>query len=163
MRNPEFSCASIGKGRVIVGNTPYLVPWQGDGKTAGERALSSIKIGNPCRFPDIEWLIGELENEMLPVRVSGEIQFGMNETDGGLLVYLINNAGVVKFPDKVQQIAPGGSRVKVDFSRLGKCSVTEEVEARNIASGVDRVEIEVPYGEIRVLKIDRLIQAVNKE
>ena len=152
MRNAAFSSARIGKGCAIVGRTPYLVPWDGEGDEASERALASIRIGDPVRFPDIEWLIGDLENRFLPVKVTGDIQYGINETDNGLLVYLINNAGVVKFPDKAQQIAPGGTSVKVDFSRLGKGSVKELIEGQNIASEADCVDLLVPYGEIRVLE-----------
>ncbi len=154
MRNPEFSAARIGKGRVIVGRTPFLVPWEGEGKEAAERALAKIRIGEPCRFRDIEWLIEELEHTILPVKVSGPVQYGINETADGLLVYLINNEGVVKFPDKVQQIAPGGTSVTVDFSRLGSGRVMETVENREVAFRASRVELKVPYGDIRVLKID---------
>ncbi len=160
MGNAAFSIGRFGKGRVIVGHTPYLVPWTGNDKEAGGKALSSIKIGAPMRFPDIEWLLNELEKEFLPVKVSGEIQYGINKVKDGILVYLINNSGVVKFPDKVQQIAPGGTPVSVDFSRLGKAIVTEEVENRKIASNVNQVRIEVPHGEIRVLKI---VQPINAQ
>lgn len=153
MRNPEFSAARIGKGRVIVGRTPFLVPWDDEGKDAGERALARIRIGEPFHFRDIEWLIGELERMFLPVKVSGPVQYGVNETSDGLLVYLINNEGVVKFPDKVQQIAPGGTSVTVDFSSLGTGTVREAVENRDVAAGTGRVEIAVPYGDIRVLQI----------
>ena len=152
MRNAAFSSARIGKGSVIVGRTPYLVPWDGEGDEASERALAGIRIGDPVRFPDIEWLIGDLQSRFLPVKVTGDIQYGINETDNGLLVYLIKNAGVVKFPDKTQQIAPGGTSVKVDFSRLGKGSVKELIEGQNITSEADCVDLLVPYGEIRVLE-----------
>lgn len=163
MRNSAFSSARIGKGGVIVGSKPYLVEWDDADGNAAARALAGMKIGSPVRFPDLEWLIGELECQYLPVKVSGDIQFGINEIGGGWLVYLINNAGVVKFPDKVQQIAPGGSKVKVDFGRWGKCSVKELIEGREVAPAAGCVELEVPHGDIRVLKIVRPVSGGNKE
>ena len=36
---------------------------------------------------------------LLPVKVEGDIQYGMNKAAGGWWLYLFNNKGVTKFAD----------------------------------------------------------------
>ena len=42
-------------------------------------------------------------SETMPVSVDGDIQWGVNKTEKGWLVYLINNTGVIKFSDEPEE------------------------------------------------------------
>ena len=63
-------------------------------------------------------LIGELERQYLPVKISGD---------------------------------------------WGKCAVKELIEERDVPPSVGCVELEVPHGDIRVLKIIRPVSGATKE
>jgi hypothetical protein len=57
----------------------------------------------------------------MPVKVEGDIQWGVNKTKDGWLVWLINNKGVVKFAGEPEELDPkAASTVKVTFKATGK-------------------------------------------
>lgn len=153
LANPEFSAVRMGKGVVIVGKTPYLVPWYGDDAAGRDRALKDVALGNPIRHPDLEWLFDELERKLLPVRVKGFVQYGINRTADGWLVYLVDNSGVVKKADRPQEIQPGGTEVVVDLSRIPHGEVRELVSGGQVVREGGAVRLTVPHGDIRVISV----------
>jgi len=155
MSNPAFSSVRLGKGEVIVGHMPYLVEWEGDDEHSRERALRNTRIGSAREFPDLKWLLDELERRHLPFEVNGDVQYGINRLKDGWLVYLINNAGVIKYPDRVQGIEPGGSSVVIDLKTNGN-AVEELVECGKTPIRDGKVEVCVPNGDIRVLRIRKV-------
>lgn len=155
MSNAAFSSAEIGQGRVIVGRTPHFVPWFGDDEAGRQKALRSTRIGASVDFPELKGLLDELKERVLPIRVTGAVQYGINQVEDGWLVYLINNAGVVKYPDRVQQIASGGTSVVIEPCQADVKSVEELVDGGAVRQEGGRYVVEVPYGDIRVLKISR--------
>ena len=60
-----------------------------------------------CDTPDkLKALLRTIQDETLPVRVEGDIQWGVNRNAEGWLVYLINNKGVIKFVDEPEEFVP---------------------------------------------------------
>ncbi len=73
------------------------------------------------RFPLIAYLLRRIQDETLPVTVEGDIQWGVNKTKTGWLVWLINNKGVVKFAGEPEELDPkAASTVKVTHKATGK-------------------------------------------
>ena len=153
--NRAFSVVKIGKGRAIVGQTPYLVPWSGDDAAGQAKALKDIALGEPVRHPDLDWLFDNLERQLLPIRVTGFVQYGINRTADGWLVYLIDNSGVVKQADRPQEIEPGGTEVTLDLSRISHGSIREAVAGEQVTCVDDVVRLTVPHGDVRVISIKR--------
>ena len=153
LENSEFSAFRMGKGVVIIGKTPYLVPWYGDDAAGQRRALKDVELGEPIRYPDLEWIFDGLERKLLPIRVTGFVQYGINRTADGWLVYLVDNSGVIKKADCPQEIQPGGTEVVVDLSRIPHGEVRELVVGGEVAHDGDKIRLTVPHGDIRVISV----------
>ena len=79
--------------------------------------LSSGEI--PC--PVIRDLLRKAQDETMPVTVEGDIQWGVNRTKTGWLVWLMNNKGVTKYLLEPEELDPRAtSHVKVTFKPTGK-------------------------------------------
>ncbi|OQA80136.1 MAG: hypothetical protein BWY31_04087 [Lentisphaerae bacterium ADurb.Bin242] len=148
-----FAKNRYGKGSVIVGMQRWLTPWYGNDKEGQEAALRDTALGKPVRFPEIEWLMKELSRELLPVSVEGNIQYGLNRTKDGWLLYLINNSGVTKFADKPQRLDPKGQSVRIDVSRIASSDIFELLTEKKIEVRNGMIEVNVPSGDVRILKI----------
>ena len=55
-------------------------------------------------FPEVERLMRGLQDELLPVKVAGDCQWGVNRTKRGWLVWLMNNKGVTKYALEEEEI-----------------------------------------------------------
>ena len=83
----------------------WLVPDFEDGSKAAGEALGQTKTGKR-QFKFIRALLSKVVDEVLPIKVTGEIQYGINRTQDGWLVYLFNNEGVTKFTDTPETFDP---------------------------------------------------------
>ena len=146
-----FTSNAVGPGEVIVASERYLSQWFGDDKVAQDRALCDVEY-QPIRHPDVEWLFDRLEEKTVPLKVNGFIQWGLNKTREGYLVYLVNNAGVEKEMDKAQKIAPGVERVEIDVRQIPHASARELLTGTNLGNG-DFITWEVPNGDLSVIEI----------
>lgn len=148
---PLFTENRVGKGSVIVAAERWMTAWGKDAKV-GERMTHEVEpeTGRPVHHEGIEWLLAELGRRFAPVAVDGDIQWGVNRTPTGWLLYLINNAGVVKYADKPEQIRPGGSDVSVDLSRIGVASAREIISGSAEAVSAGTLKTSVPYGGIKI-------------
>ena len=167
MSHPAFLQLAEGRGKVIIAKTPYLTPWYGDDAAGQKKALEEIshplyvRSETHKRYPEIEWLLDELFARFVPVSVStaedgsSAVQWGLNRTEDGWLVYLINNGGVTKKWDEYPVFNKGAERAVVDVSktRCGRVKELLDNTPCEIRNGV--VRIDVPYGDIRILKLNR--------
>ncbi|HNX03919.1 MAG TPA: hypothetical protein PKI32_00370 [Opitutales bacterium] len=154
LENREFCEVRMGKGRVIVGRTPYLTTWEGANEAeASKKAMASISLGEPERFENIEWLLDELSRRFAPVTVCGDVQWGLNRTKDGWLLYLINNAGVIKFADKAPEFLPGGSAVEADLGRLAVLTAKDILSDNSAAIEDGVLKTAVPHGGVAILEL----------
>ena len=147
---PCFTEKRIGKGRVIVCSTPWMCPWK-----EGEKAGITDSAPRTLRFeyPEVAWLLGRLVREFAPITVDGFVQWGVNRTADGFLVYLMNNSGIVRKYGVPEEIAPGGTAVTVNLSKVGALSVRELLTGETIAIDGNTAALTVPYGDVRVLEV----------
>lgn len=165
MADPGFSELASGHGRVIVAKTPYLTPWYGDNPDGQKKALEEtchpvyIRSETHKRYPEMKWLLDELLARHSPVTVttaedgSSAVQWGLNRVEDGWLLYLINNGGVTKVWDRLPVFRDGAEKVSVDVSRIPCTSVRELLVEAPCEFGGKAVKVDVPYGDIRVLKL----------
>ena len=129
--DPVFLSRTCGTGRLIVGTKPYLTDWPQD--EAGRSAcLRSVGYHGTVRFPELEWLMDYLTNAFVPVKVSGDVlQYGLNRTRNGWLLYLVNNGGVTKEWDRNPVFDPRPACVRVE---LGDFKANAEVPSGDVAT-----------------------------
>lgn len=63
----------------------------------------------------------------MPVSVMGDVQWGVNRTRTGWLLYLINNRGVVKFVDTPEEI---------DVKKTARVTVKEKATGRTFVRDI---------------------------
>ena len=95
----------IGKGAVITVTAPRMLPleWANAGRTEYKDRIAGI-ISGAKSFSLIEFLLEKVQCETMPVSVDGNIQWGINKTNDGWLLWLMNADGVTKFSGERQQI-----------------------------------------------------------
>ena len=147
---PTFTEKKFGKGKVLVCSTPWMCPWK-DGEKAGitDSAPRTLRF----EYPEAAWLLGRLVDEFAPVKVDGFVQWGVNRTTDGFLVYLMNNSGVVRKYGVPEEIQAGGTAVTVDLSKVGALSARELLTGETIAVDGNTAALTVPYGDVRILEV----------
>ena len=118
-----------GKGRVITFAVDRLLPAALNAKRIDYEQEAFSITSSKRTFPLYQYVLREVQENHLPVRVEGDIQWGVNFVEGKReegtgnrwLVWLINNKGVRKFagePEELDQKA--ASTVKVTDKATGK-------------------------------------------
>jgi len=150
---------TFGAGNVIISTVNWMVPKD---DTVGKSGDYLIKLVYEKRFPFIEYFLSQFTQETLPVEIKGDIQYGMNKLDDGWIVYLINNKGVTKFVNKAQSLDMSKTaRVEVFLRDITAATITE-LRGQKILQKEHRSNaftIEVPPGDIRIIKIEQRRQA----
>lgn len=109
------------------------------------------------RFPIVEKLLARVQDETMPVAVRGDIQWGLNKTKDGWLLWLINNNGIAKFAGEPEALDPAKtSTVTVglkDLAGLVPSDVTDPVKAVPLAVRDGAFTVSVRPGEVRRIAI----------
>lgn len=110
----------FGKGRVVtiasVGMLPYGVNEPGNLENEGEFIGVVKKIRqDELTFELMKLVFERLQGETLPVHVAGDVQWGVNRTKRGWLVWLYNNKGVTHF---------FGEPEEFDFSKTASVTIS---------------------------------------
>ena len=141
------------KGNVIISSVDWLVPKSSDGDTRGN-CLKNIVYNK--KFPFIEYFLKKFVDETLPMRIQGDIEYGVNKLSDGWLLYLINNKGVTKFTNKPQKLdITKTSTVNVALGEIKAGSIVE-LRARtalHLDEKSNSFSIDIPPGEVRIVKI----------
>jgi hypothetical protein len=135
----------FGRGRAVLTTVDFLVP---------RRRVSLMET--KAKMPLVELLMRQIVDEVLPIAVRGDIQYGLNKVSDGWWVYLINNKGVTKYtttPEKLD--AAQTARVTVDLRALPVASLRElrKDEPVRLDRDKDGFTIQVGPGDIRIVKI----------
>ena len=89
-----------------------------------------------CRqpFEVIAYVLGRIRDEAMPVKVEGDVQWGVNKLkSGGWRLWLINNNGIRHFAREAAEVDPSAAvHVVATFRDSGK-----------------RLEFDIPAGEWR--------------
>ena len=146
---PLFTRNRYGKGSVIVTTPQFLIP---ETNKWNEQALTASS--GQLKFPYIKKLLTVLSAEVNPVKVEGDVKFGLNKTSSGWWLYLFNNKGVMKMAGEPERLDPKRAvKVKVDFHRLKVRDVRELRSGRKLAVKNNRLELEIGPGDFKILEL----------
>ncbi len=150
------SLNDYGRGRVVLTTVDFMVPRQALNSQSGnaEHILSSLAEGKD--LPLIKLLMRQITDEVLPVEVRGDIQYGLNKVADGWWVYLINNKGVTKFTRTAEKLDPAATaKVTIALRDLkvtgGSELLTDKAPAWDKTQKL--VTIDVGPGDIRIVKL----------
>lgn len=139
--NPILTLSRFGKGRVLTTLQHYMTDYNG-------------KDTVRHRLPLIDKVLRRFSAETLPVKVEGDIQFGLNKNKTGWRLYLINNKGIRKFSDAPGIVVPSEKQtVKVSFPKLKVKEVKELFSAKVLPLSNGSLTLELQPGEIKLLEI----------
>ena len=98
-----------------------------------------------------------MNKELIPVRVKGDIQYGLNKTAKGWWLYLINNKGVIKFADKMAKYDKSKTAVvTVDLDRLKAFSKVKELRSGTVIPVKNNsFTVKVSPGDVAVLALEK--------
>ncbi|MBO7327660.1 MAG: hypothetical protein J6W00_02685, partial [Lentisphaeria bacterium] len=145
-KNPLVYAHNFGKGKVIVTTPEFMTPG------LEKESFSNLASGKQ-QFPLIAHLMKQITFESLPLKVEGDIQYGLNRTNNGWWLYLINNKGVTKFVDKEQCIDPSAkTQVKVILDKISKAQIKDLVSGEVISNN-GSFEVQVNAGGFRLFNI----------
>ena len=148
-------CNEKGRGRVITVAAPRMLPaeWLDAGRGEYKARLGGI-ISGAKQFSLVRFLLERVQAGTMPIAVDGNIQWGVNKTSDGWLVWLMNADGVEKFI---------GERQKIDISRTSvvnvrmKSGAPANVTDARTGLGVPTVggafQVNVMPGEWRIFKV----------
>ncbi|MBO4633594.1 MAG: hypothetical protein J5858_16890 [Lentisphaeria bacterium] len=146
---PLFTRHQFGKGSVIVTTPQFMIP-----ETKNWRAQAVKASSGELQFPYVEQLLKLLCAEVNPVKVDGDVKFGLNKTASGWWLYLFNNKGVTKMDSEPEKLDPARTaRVKVDFHRLKVRNVKELRSGRELAVKDNQLEMEIGPGDFKILEL----------
>lgn len=142
-----------GKGRVITSLLHYMTPWD---PSAHISAFYNSIFGERIPYhKEIDVLLTKLSKELMPIRVKGDIQYGLSKTKKGWWLYLINNKGVIKFADKMARYDKSKTAsVTVDFDRL-KVKTVKDLRKGKIVPVKNRsFTVKVAPGDVTILSLE---------
>jgi len=146
---PLFTRNQYGKGSVIVTTPQFLIP-----ETKNWRMQAVKASSGALQFPYIEQLLKTLCEEVSPVKVDGDIKFGLNKTASGWWLYLFNNKGVMKMDGEPEKLDPARTaKVKIDFHKLQVRTAKELRSGRELAVRNNLLELEIGPGDFMILDL----------
>ena len=147
---PIFTRNQFGKGSVIVTTPQFMIP-----ETKNWRAQALNACSGKLQFPYIEQLMKRLCAEVNPVKVDGDIKFGLNKTSSGWWLYLFNNKGVTKMDREPEQLDPARTaKVKIDFHKLKVSNVKELRSGQKLSVSNNRMELQIGPGDFKILELN---------
>ena len=136
-----------GKGKVIVTTPEWMAP------RLKKETLTNILTGKQT-FEFIKYLLGRVEDEAFPVKAKVPVQYGINKTKNGWLLWLINNKGVYKLVDVPAVVKPEERiTVPVELKSLAKLKAEDALTGKKlpVVNGILKVTVEP--GDLRLVKL----------
>ena len=137
---------ACGKGRVVTVAARKM-------RTSPELDKAAVARGEKS-YDLIRHLLARVQEETMPVVVRGDVQWGVNKTAKGYLVWLFNNRGVTHYSGEEPQLDPTAvARAEVRLA-VRATRVADAVDGREVSVNGGALEVSVPPGGYRLLKVD---------
>lgn len=135
-------------GRLLRIGRETLPPFEGD--------LPADVFAGRRTFPALDSFFAGVRDEFFPVKVSGDVLWGLNKTDRGWWVWCLNNKGVKKFADALEEINESAcAPVRVDLGSVSSSRVREILSERDIPVRDGGFGWTVPAGGVAVFEIEK--------
>ena len=142
---------NCGTGRVVVFSPDRFVP------KFGARSPSDVVADTRAgrrKFVFADYLLTMLAEELFPVRVTGDCQYGLNKTRNGWWLWVLNNKGVTKFADAYETIdASAAAKVTVELKGIVAGQCRELVSGYDVTLSQNGFSAVVPAGETRIFEL----------
>ncbi len=151
--NRVMACVNeFGRGRLVLATVDYLLPEN----LGNMRVPTYSKWQGKETFPFISFLLARLVHEVIPVDVTGDIQYGFNKVSDGWWIYLINNKGIYKSARNPQRLdTDQTATVEIGLRNLKPLSITDL--RSNVAIQWDTAKnsllVRVAPGDVNIIKI----------
>lgn len=143
---PLLTVRRFGKGNIVVACADSWVP------NMNAKSISETRRGI-LKFPFIQDVLARLTAQTVPFKVKGEIQFGINKTKDGWIVYLINNKGVTKMADTAEKVDNSATAdVSVSWNTLKIAECTDLRNGAKVAINNNTATVKVLPGDVTILK-----------
>ncbi|HNX05060.1 MAG TPA: hypothetical protein PKI32_06135 [Opitutales bacterium] len=144
--------SNCGKGKVVVVAPMWMAPkFDVDADAIVYRTRNGKRT-----FAFTEYVLARLQHDLFPIRVRGDIQYGLNRTKTGWWLWTFNNKGVTKFTDTAQVVDPdGAAKINVDLGDLAAKKVAELVSGGSIDASNGSFTWKVPAGDVAVFEIKK--------
>ena len=156
---PVVWARELGKGRVVT--------------TAARRSLPDA-LNEPCKFGSdafnarrltlldgsaelglLRTLLEAVQSETIPVRVDGDIQWGVNRTKDGCLIWLFNNKGIAKFVGEPEDVDPSKTATVSLAMRNVRDSAAFAFRDADTDDTLDPSAVKVAPGDVRFVTVSR--------
>ena len=143
---PLLTVRRFGKGNIVVACADSWVP------NMNAKSISETRRGI-LKFPFIQDVLARLTAQTVPFTVKGDIQFGINKTKDGWIVYLINNKGVTKMADTAEKVDNSATAdVSVSWNTLKIAECTDLRNGAKVAINNNTATVKVLPGDVTILK-----------
>lgn len=143
-----------GKGRVVTVTARKMRPSPELDKEAVARGEKSYDL--------IRYLLARVRDETMPAVVHGDIQWGVNKTAKGYLVWLFNNRGVTHFSGEEPLVDPGALACAEVCLKDPAACVADAVDGGRMSVSGCRFAVPVPPGGFRLLEIGSRVPSSEK-
>ena len=138
---------AVGKGRVLTICAGKMRPVPELDKGAVARGEKTYDL--------IAWLLKRVQEETMPVAVSGDVQWGVNRTAKGFLVWLFNNRGVMHYSGEEPTVDPGAAVSATVRANVAASSVRDAVSGSPVDGADGAFAVTVPAGGYRLVELLR--------
>ena len=137
----------VGKGRVVTVASRRMLPAEYDGfretlldvspaSIARYRKVRNGMLSGDRRFSLVRRLLASAQAETMPVSVEGDVQWGVNRTSDGWLVWLVNNRGTRHFSCEPETFDPScAANVTVAVKAMKEAIASDLRTGEEIAVG----------------------------
>ena len=146
----------VGKGRVLTVACEKCLPKRYSDERKLENYEVEFKDISSCRrrFGLLHYLFKRVQEETLPIGVHGPVQFGVNKTSRGLLVWLFNNDGVIKWSLEPEVYdASKTAEVELDLKGRQNIEVRDERTGETVGVVDGKAKLQVRPGGWRILSL----------
>ena len=141
----------LGKGSIITVACWKMLPAAADNARKAPDLINIVS--GKQTFELIRYFLSRVHDESMPLKVEGDIQYGVNKTSNGWLLWLINNKGVKKFAFEPQELDPKATAVvRVGLKKMAGAKVKDAVSGKPVPAGAD-FTVKVSPGAVRLISI----------
>ena len=154
-KRPVVFANNVGKGQVLSVACNRFLPhnYENCGGEDYRTQYERISSGRQT-FELLKFIFRRIQEESLPLRVSGDVQFGVNRTSKGLLLWLFNNKGVVKFFEEPEELdCAKTALVTVDLKNMSPDTVKDPYTSEFFPKK-GKFALKVPPGGWRLVQIE---------
>ena len=143
---PIISRYEAAGGRLLRITPDMLPPFGGD--------LPADVFSGRRMFPKLDSFFADVRDRFFPIKVQGDVLWGLNKTEGGWWVWCLNNNGVTKFADAFEEVdESAASRIRVDLGAAASARVRELISERDVSVRGGGFGWTVPAGGVAVFEI----------